>query len=166
MQALAAHLKRRNLKMIEEELSLPKIPEVNTNQFTKTSVRIKKMKPVIKYVSETTFSPEEQHVHDQLRLMLQKREASPMGEHSRIVQLLKGREPIFQKKVLPKIRDSRASAKRVDSKEGYDPKASRKLSSRRKSKSVNTKINLDSIFTDQNEFIKSYFADINDHLRR
>lgn len=54
----------------------------------------------------------------------------------------------------------------MDSKETNDPKASRKLSSRLKSKSVNTKINFDSIFTDQNEFIKNYFADINDHLRR
>jgi hypothetical protein len=58
MEALAAHLKRKNLKMLEEELSLPKIPEVATNQFTKTSIRIKRTVPVIKYVSETTFSPE------------------------------------------------------------------------------------------------------------
>lgn len=75
-------------------MGLPKIPEVNHNQFTRTSVRIKKMKPVVKYVSETTFSPEEEHLHDQLRLMLHKKEPSPIGEHSRIVELLKGRESI------------------------------------------------------------------------
>lgn len=71
--------------MIEEQMGLPKIPEVTTNQFTRTSVRIRKMKPVLKYVSETTFSPEEEHVHDQLRIMLQKKEVSPIGEHSRIL---------------------------------------------------------------------------------
>lgn len=41
---------------------MPKIPEVG-NQFTKTSIRIKKAKPVIKYVSETTFSPGEEQIH-------------------------------------------------------------------------------------------------------
>lgn len=63
MEALAAHLKRKHLKMVEEELSLPRIPEVVKDQFTKTSVRIRRAKPVIKYVSETTFSPEEEQLH-------------------------------------------------------------------------------------------------------
>lgn len=72
MEALAAHLKRRNLKILEEELSLPRIPEVVNQQFTKTSMRIKKAKPVIKYVSETTFSPEEEQIHEQVKMSLQK----------------------------------------------------------------------------------------------
>lgn len=72
MEALAVHLKRRNQKYIDEEIGLPKIPEVPNNQFVKTSIRIQKAKPTVKYVSETTFSPEEEHVHDQVRLILKK----------------------------------------------------------------------------------------------
>lgn len=58
MESVPFHLKRRNLKELEQELSLPKIPERTGKLGPKTSLKHRKSKFSIKHTSETTLSPE------------------------------------------------------------------------------------------------------------
>ena len=77
---------------------------------------------------------------------------------------MKGREPIKEKKVLPKIKGNNVSTSKVETPIKKD---SNNASVRKKSKSVNSKLtSLNNIFQDRDEFIKHYFADINDRLNR
>jgi hypothetical protein len=125
-------------------------------------MRVKKTRPVIKYVSETTFSPEEEHVHEQVRLALHKPDPVAKDEHARILELLKGHEPIKEAKILPRINENHTSFSKVET---PDRKSINNYSRPRKSKSVAMKVSLNSILEDRNEFIKNYFADIYSHTR-
>ena len=91
-------------------------------------------------------------------MALQRPDPHALDENSRILELLKGREPIKEKRGLPKIKDNNVSVSKVES---TDRKVINQTPARRKSKSVNGKMSLDSIFQDRNEFIKNYFDEIN-----
>jgi hypothetical protein len=63
--------------MLEEQLSLPKIPEKGPMPPPQTSARSRKPRSELKYFSETALSPEEEHLQDQIRMILCK--DSPKG---------------------------------------------------------------------------------------
>ena len=63
MQGLVAHLKRRNFKLAEKEASLPQI-STQANSKTEVSERLASCKPILRYISEITYNPEEEIVRN------------------------------------------------------------------------------------------------------
>lgn len=63
-------------------------------------------------MSETTFSPEEEHIHDQLKMMLQKEKEEIPESKSSLLEMFKVKETSKEKSSLPKIKESEVVEKK------------------------------------------------------
>lgn len=124
----------------------------------KTSARSRKLKSEFKYVSETTLSPEEEHVQDQIRMLLFR--DSPKGglEHLKKHEHIVGTHNNTEKCQLPRVKNGSETPK-------LDGHSSR-LPPVVKQRSKSGKLDLSGILRDPNGFIENYFAELSSKVKK
>lgn len=162
MDVLTPQIPKKNIKILEEELSLPKILEKTPARLPRTASCSHKQKTQLKYASETTLSPEEEHLQGQIRKLLHKGTPKYWPEPLRTLIPTCQSPTRHSKPQLPKLSiHSETSLK--DSRQAQEAIGS---IWRRKGRSLSGKVDLSSILKDQSSFVENYFAELSKLSKR